>query len=514
MTAVIGLNVPVIEAKTNINDYLDYVKPNFKRPKNLNQSQDRLIKKQNIKKSALAVAKYVENNDIGIFLKANLTDLQVNYPKNADFTRLNQFVEGVVVRFPWSQIQLAEDNLDFSKIDEALAWCKLHHKMLILEIPSTGLTNTPNWLNDSDVKFITYKDKSQRTQKMVLPWDDVYLARWSNFLLALGKKYDGNPYIHSVSITGGGFDTNTSILPNNLDEVSQKEFMTNLNTNYKLSQKTVVENWKFMVDSFAKAFPATRLNFGLNPPIPKRIGEDSLDEISNYFIFRYGRKIYLTRQNVVSVKNTFDDYRLITKFHNDTYTGLSISKNINAGMFMKISKWALSDGVSIIQMPYQLLSELTNTSYLTQFRDFRRRLGYQIALEKVAMPENIEFEDDIPVTFNFYNNGIAPAINSTKEADKEIPASYKIEITFKDENNKVKAISYHTPNQPTNTWKSNSSVTWTEDLKTPGIEKGRYTLYLSLVDKDSHTSINMLNILNPAKPEVSNNICIGKINIK
>ncbi len=519
------MTAPVI-AKSNLSNYMDYLKPDLTKKTNLNQAQDRLIKKQKITKSKLSVNRYIDNREIGIFLNTNLDDLKKVYPNNSEFTKTVKYIAGIVLTIPWNKLEPEEANYDFSQIDEAIDWCKLHQKLLILQIPSSGysLTTdsqinsyTPEWFYRSDAKFIEYKNAHNQSCKMPVPWDDTYLAKWVNFIMAVGKKYDGNHYLHSISITGGGYDTNTAILPDNITEPTRQEIYTKLKTDFKLNQKVAVDNWKYICDLYAKAFPESSLNFGLNPPIPRRIGEDSLDEISNYIIFRYGKKIFLTRQNVNSSKNTFDDYRLLLKFHTDTYTALQLSDSIDAEMFRKITKWALTDGVSILQIPYPLLENLTNDTNLNMFKDFRRRLGFQLVFLKANFPKEIDFDDDITMDFTFDNNGVAPAINYTKELDKQIPASYKIEITFKNKDNQIKAISYHTPKPPTNSWKSAAPITWSEDLKTTGIARGSYSLFLSLMDKETDQKLNLLDyhqVLPNAQPEIKNSLFIGKIIIK
>lgn len=84
-----------------------------------------------------------------------------------------------------------------------------------------------------------------------------------------------------------------------------------------------MEHWKYVADIFPKAFPHTRLNFDIDPPTPNRAGQDSLDEISDYLIYRYGQRIYLTRQGIGDAKHGFDQYRVLLKFHGDTLTGIS-----------------------------------------------------------------------------------------------------------------------------------------------------------------------------------------------
>src|SRR5262249_18297179 len=154
------------------------------------------------------------------------------------------------------------------------------------------------------------------------------------------------------------------------------------------NQKQIVDHWKYVADIFPQAFPNTRLNFAINPTTPNRAGEDALDEISDYLLFRYGEHIYITRQGLKSGKNGFDDYRVLLKFRPDTYTGISLQANLDKDDLEKISKTALDDGICFIEIPAEILNS-SDASIKQSLDKLSSHLGFQLISQKVSIPTEL-----------------------------------------------------------------------------------------------------------------------------
>jgi hypothetical protein len=69
-----------------------------------------------------------------------------------------------------------------------------------------------------------------------------------------------------------------------MNKETYKVLQDQLTKDHGMSQRQLVEHWKYVADIFPKAFPTARLNFDIDPTTPNRAGQDSLDEISDYLV--------------------------------------------------------------------------------------------------------------------------------------------------------------------------------------------------------------------------------------
>lgn len=354
---------------------------------------------------------------------------------------------------------------------------------------------------------------------MPIFWDSSYLALWSNFIGEMADKYDKNPDIHSIGITGGGFAGGTAVLPNYPTSVpyniggdkAGKSLEEVLKTDFGMNQRQLVTHWKYVADIFPKHFAAARLNFDINPPTAKRAGEDSLDEISDYLVYRYGERVFLTRMGVKDGHHGFDDYRILLKFRNDTLTGLQLTNAVTEQEMPKIVKNALDDGISFAEIPAELLVS-TAPQVVTALDLFASHIGFQLVTRKANLPAQVASGAPIPATFDFINVGAATALRPQREVDKDIAASYRVQIELRDANGKIVLQNVHTPQVPTNQWATGQPVTWQENLKMSPLTPGDYTAYMSLIDPERKRTIEILDA-SAEKPTATTSVALGAIKI-
>ncbi len=504
-------------------EWVKYLSPMKRDTYTLNKGQDRAIKKKGFKSTIVAGAKPVSNRELGYFalldtatVKSELAGKHELIDKMLD----KQDVNGLSVILPWRDLAPEEEKYDWSKIDKLLAICKEKNKTLILRVSTCGADNsadsdTPNWVFDAGVKSITYKGPDGKDHKMPIFWDSTYLAKWGNFVTDLGAKFDKNETLHSVGITGGGILGSTPVvpemsIPQNHD--AYKVLETKLTTDHGMSQRQLVEHWKYVADIFPKAFPTSRLNFDIEPTTPNRAGQDSLDEITDYLVYRYGQRIYLTRQNIQDAKHGFDQYRVLLKFHGDTLTGYQLQPTVTPDELTKLAKNALDDGVSFVEVPVAILNS-DDESIKKALTDIRTHLGYQLVSQKVTLPADVKAGDKLKASFTFANLGAASALRPVRNLDRDIASSYIVQIELQDQSGKPAALLRHTPSTPTNKWKSGQPITWDFDLQTPKqLKPGEYTAYLSLIEPDTKRKIQILNALS-ADPIAESDLNVGKLKV-
>lgn len=360
-------------------------------------------------------------------------------------------------------------------------------------------SDTPAWVFEDEVKYTDYVGRDGKWHTMPIFWDSTYLAKWSNFVKDMGKRYDKNPAIHSVGITGGGFLGLQSVLPNwplAETDVAQRAdrgvLRTRLEKENGLTGRKMVEHWKYVADLFPQGFSTGRLNLTLNGPLPGRQGEDLLDEIGDYLVYRYGNRIFLTRQGIHDGKHSFDDWRLLLKFHNDTTTGLGLTSDNTAEDLTKIAKTALEDGISYVEMPPELLlsQEATMQQALDQLAS---HMGHQVIAQKVVIPTELPAGEKLPAQFSFINVGAASPMRPERAFDKDVAASFKVQLELRDQTGKPLVQTLHTPEMPTQMWAAGKPVEWDTELAVSNLAPGEYTVWLSLIDPATKRAIQFVD---------------------
>lgn len=496
-TVSVGANMPSpASAKSQAKELIKYLNPAAEKGYT-NESQDRLIKKSAFKSSQMPELAACANKDIGFFVT-------VPHDKLNDAAALQEMVNkplvnGLSVMFTWNELEPADSQFNFSQLDQALDICSRSQKSLIVRVSTCGMdtnpasSDTPKWVFDAGAKSISYEGADGQGHLMPIFWDTTYLANWSNFVKELGKRYDNNPFIHSFGITGGGALGSTMVLPvaTENSHTQSAEIETQLKKDFGMDQRQLGEHWKYVVDIFAKAFPTARLNFDIDPATPGRAGQDTLDQITDYLVYRYGDRIFLCRQNVNSAKHGFDEFRIFLKFRSDTESGLQLTGNLDATTLDKISKFALDDGVSFIELPETVISSTDATAQKT-LSYLADHLGYELVVQGASIQDKVQAGEPIKASFTFMNLGDAAPIKPNREFDKDVAGSYKVAVELRDKEGKTVVVSLHTPAPPTNKWQSGKAITWDEDLKMPKLEPGEYSAWLSLVDVDANRRIRFI----------------------
>jgi hypothetical protein len=520
--------------KSGATEYAKYLNP-FQKKGYLNKSQDRIIKKKSFKAGSMPETggQQAANRETGFFTTVP-TDKVTDSEFVANLLK-DERVSGVSATIPWSQLEPKEDEINWQPIDQLLSLCQQANKTLILRISTAGvdlpgadakqtLSDTPSWVFDADTKSVTFQSPDGKQHVMPIFWDKSYLAKWSNFVREMATRYDKNPSIHSVGITGGGFAGGTGVLPeydakvaSTKDKSGFVDLETALKSEYGMNQRQLVEHWKYVADIFPKRFQNARLNFAINPPVPHRYGEDALDEISDYLVYRYGGRVYVTRQNLHNGKHGFDDYRVLLKFRNDTLTGLQLASDTKLDDMAKIVKHALDDGISFAELPPSVMNSSDET-VKTALKDFGDHIGYHLVSQQVTFPEKVAVGQPLQASFSFVNVGAAPAIRPERNFDKDTAGSFRLQIELRDGNGKPVLMNVHTPPTPTSQWAPGKPVTWQQELKMIDAEKhqlppGQYTAWMSLVDTNTKRKIAFVNATSSKTPTSAEIVELGKISI-
>jgi len=227
----------------------------------LNESQDRTIKKRTFKADELPSIEPIVNRDSGLFaiVDTGLADDERQLTKLLSDPRVN----GLSCSIPWQKLEPKEDQYDWRPVERLVQLCQQVGKTLIVRVSTSGpdvdSTDTPSWVFTRGAKSIKYGSVDGKDLIMPVFWDPIYLAKWSNFVTAFGKQYDGNIHVHSIGITGGGAAGSTAIIPEWAGSKDKRKLLSQMLTErFGMSSHQIVQHWINVGDIFGClcAYPA------------------------------------------------------------------------------------------------------------------------------------------------------------------------------------------------------------------------------------------------------------------
>jgi hypothetical protein len=90
---------------------------------------------------------------------------------------------------------------------------------------------------------------------MPIPWDATYQSLWKRFIAAFGQRYDGDPTIYSVQMTGGGF-IGEMTLPTDVDKWKAAGY----------TDARYIAAWEDIIGAYRTAFTHTPTNLDIVEP--------------------------------------------------------------------------------------------------------------------------------------------------------------------------------------------------------------------------------------------------------
>jgi hypothetical protein len=116
-------------------------------------------------------------------------------------------VDGIAVRSAWKFLEPAEGKFDWSRIDAAFDAAKAAHKKVTLHVIASAYTTPPPWVFADGAK--SYQENNPfrpdaGSRDSVVPWDAVFLSKWSAFLQAMAQHVHsivGDAVLEYVSVT-------------------------------------------------------------------------------------------------------------------------------------------------------------------------------------------------------------------------------------------------------------------------------------------------------------------------
>ena len=110
----------------------------------------------------------------------------------------NPNIAGVVLRTDWNTLEQSQGEFYWTFLDTGLGLAQSNNKKIIISIDAG--TSSPSWIYSLGAAQFTLANYGI----MPCPWDSKFKFRWSLFLTQFGQRYDSNPNLVCVTLTGPG----------------------------------------------------------------------------------------------------------------------------------------------------------------------------------------------------------------------------------------------------------------------------------------------------------------------
>ncbi len=186
----------------------------------------------------------------------------VNYPPEGIYSLLgkgiqeveslleNESVKGISIRIHWEAVEPQEGMFDWTYLDSLISQAGIAGKgASITIIPGV---HTPEWVYAKGARKFYFIDRNPyhttygQELYCPMPWDDIYLTSWKNFIEALAGRYRENPVVSWIRVTG---PTNTTTGDWNLQ--SKEDWDKYTGTEDEFSDERLIEAVKQAIDWFA-----------------------------------------------------------------------------------------------------------------------------------------------------------------------------------------------------------------------------------------------------------------------
>jgi hypothetical protein len=179
-----------------------------------------------------------------------------------DRTYANPNIAGLTFRTTWADVEPAEGNFVWTKLDTVFDNSEKNSKWVeLVLIPGFG---TPTWALQG-VQTATFNVKygpgKGEQLALPLPWDQTYLDRWFAFLKAVSARYENRPTFIKIAADGPTSVTAEMSLPN-----EPADLCTWIQVGY--SSDRLIGAWQQVFAEYAQIFPRQYFSLALYPPPP------------------------------------------------------------------------------------------------------------------------------------------------------------------------------------------------------------------------------------------------------
>ena len=212
----------------------------------------------------------------------------------------NPSISGVALQIRWRDLEPVQGKPDWSKLDQLFAAAESSNKWVQLLI-FPGFFSPPWALEGakSEVFPLQYGPGKGTLERLPMPWDEVYLSHWFNFLKQLSDKYGKSPAFRVVAAAGPTSVSAEFTLPGTPEDVQKWRSVGYTPSKY-------IEAWRKVFQVYAADFPnqyvslsaGSGLNIDDRGKRDAREGKPTKESIIDEAIRILGRRFVLQNSNL------------------------------------------------------------------------------------------------------------------------------------------------------------------------------------------------------------------------
>ncbi len=181
-----------------------------------------------------------------------------------DWVWESDWIAGAALRGHWRTFEPRKGEYDWHSIDSEIARAAAARKVVTIRLWG-GARGTPDWVYEAGAESYEWtvgaatEHNFGQTLKAPLPWDPVWLREWTGFIRALGEKYNANPHVAGITMTGPVGPYGEMSLPRSREmKVGWQEL--------GWDDDRFFAAYKACIDAYAEAVPDKRLAMSFSRP--------------------------------------------------------------------------------------------------------------------------------------------------------------------------------------------------------------------------------------------------------
>lgn len=161
------------------------------------------------------------------------------------------YIDGMALQVGWRDVEVSQGSYDWRRLDRTVDEARRRGKKVTLHLLPL---RPPEWLFAAGAEkyCFTMPTRAQfmsgRELCEVIPWDPVYLERWSRLVTEFGRHYGNDAAVLAVSVTAPAPEM---VLPGG---IPGSPTFRDLERRY--SKPTYLAAWKRMIDIYQASFPS------------------------------------------------------------------------------------------------------------------------------------------------------------------------------------------------------------------------------------------------------------------
>jgi hypothetical protein len=207
----------------------------------------------------------------------------------------SSYIGGIALQIGWRDVQPEDGKFDWSQIDSFIQMARSANKRITLHLLPL---RPPQWVFDAGAEPFTFtirvpgnpRQGDQVTE--YVPWDKVFLRKWTTLVEQFGARYRNDPTVFAVSVTAPAPEM---MLPGSFPP--HGESFQRLQAMY--NRDAYLNAWRQMIDVYQKAFPEKPKFVA-----PGIVLEDAYfaDEVLDYAFSRFGDKLWVFSAGLKAVR--------------------------------------------------------------------------------------------------------------------------------------------------------------------------------------------------------------------